>query len=67
LRSAVADFDYHLSQAIDQHSHSIFIGDVVAAVSGRGMDTLLYGDRRFRTPRKVLLSSDNDGVDILHF
>jgi flavin reductase (DIM6/NTAB) family NADH-FMN oxidoreductase RutF len=67
LRSAAANFDCRLAETVDQNTHSIFIGDVVAAASRQGIDTLLYGAKRFRTLRKVMAASVSDGGDMLHF
>jgi flavin reductase (DIM6/NTAB) family NADH-FMN oxidoreductase RutF len=49
LADAVASFDCSLAQTIDQSSHTIFIGDVLAVAVGEGIDPLLYGARKFRT------------------
>ena len=51
LDGAAAAFDCKLVQTIDQFSHSIFIGEVVA-VSSQAQDPLLYGARKFRHLRK---------------
>jgi flavin reductase (DIM6/NTAB) family NADH-FMN oxidoreductase RutF len=48
LKGAAASFDCQLTERIDQNSHSIFIGDVLAVISRQGVDTLLYGTRQFR-------------------
>jgi flavin reductase (DIM6/NTAB) family NADH-FMN oxidoreductase RutF len=53
LQGASAVFDCILVDTVDQSTHSIFFGDVVAVDSAKGADTLLYGARRFRQLRKV--------------
>jgi len=51
LAGATAAFDCRLVQMIDQFSHSIMIGEVVA-VASKSQDPLLYGARKFRSLRK---------------
>jgi flavin reductase (DIM6/NTAB) family NADH-FMN oxidoreductase RutF len=54
LEGAAAALDCVLGENIDQASHTIFFGDVVAVVHRSGHDTLLYGGRQFRHLRKML-------------
>lgn len=53
LVGAAAVFDCMLGETCDQSTHRVVFGDVVATAERRGMDTLLYGGRRFRQLRKV--------------
>ncbi|MBN8629874.1 MAG: flavin reductase family protein [Rhodobacterales bacterium] len=53
LAGASAVFDCRLGATMEQSSHSVFFGDVVAVQSRPATDTLLYGARRFRQLRKV--------------
>jgi flavin reductase (DIM6/NTAB) family NADH-FMN oxidoreductase RutF len=53
LKDASAVFDCEVKQVIDQFTHSIIIGEVLAAQIGRAGDALLYGARKFRTLRKI--------------
>lgn len=53
LQGAVAAFDCLLGESSDQASHSVLFGDVVATTNQTGVDTLLYGGRRFRQLRKM--------------
>jgi flavin reductase (DIM6/NTAB) family NADH-FMN oxidoreductase RutF len=64
LKNATAVFD---CQVIDQFSHSIFIGEVLAVSSGQGRDTLLYGARKFRTLRKTISETVGTDETLLHF
>ncbi len=64
LQGASAVFDCRLVQAIDQSSHSILIGEVLATGQRTGADTLLYGARRFRQLRKVF-STSGEAADYL--
>ena len=47
-----------LGEVVDQSSHSVLFGDVVATRCTTGQDTLLYGARRFRQLRKVFQAQD---------
>jgi flavin reductase (DIM6/NTAB) family NADH-FMN oxidoreductase RutF len=63
LGQAAAVFDCEIVQAIDQFTHTIFIGAVVGVASVAGQDPLLYGARRFRQLRKAFspqLDADGD-------
>ena len=67
LVDATAVFDCTVVERSEQSSHTIFIGEVQAVASRPGLDTLLYGARRFRAIRKTVtppLSSDDE---TLHF
>jgi flavin reductase (DIM6/NTAB) family NADH-FMN oxidoreductase RutF len=65
LANAVAAFDCAVAERIQQSTHTVFIGDVLAAQSGTGRDPLLYGARRFRTLSKSAASGE--GMEMLHF
>jgi flavin reductase (DIM6/NTAB) family NADH-FMN oxidoreductase RutF len=54
LKNATAVFDCCVHQIIDQFSHSIIIGEVLAVRHVTKQDTLLYGARRFRGLRKTV-------------
>ena len=54
LINATAVFDCQVKQVIDQFSHSIIIGEVLATRHAKSQDTLLYGARRFRSLRKAI-------------
>jgi flavin reductase (DIM6/NTAB) family NADH-FMN oxidoreductase RutF len=64
---AVAVFDCRIAQTIDQFSHAIFIGEVLAVSSTTGQDALLYGARRFRDLRKIGLAPADGAAESLHF
>jgi flavin reductase (DIM6/NTAB) family NADH-FMN oxidoreductase RutF len=67
LIDATAVFDCVVVERSEQSSHSIFVGEVQAVAFRPGLDTLLYGARRFRSIRKTVappLSSDDES---LHF
>ena len=64
LAGASAVFDCRLSETVNQSTHSIFFGDVVAVASLSAADTLLYGARRFRQLRKVF-SAAGEAADYL--
>jgi flavin reductase (DIM6/NTAB) family NADH-FMN oxidoreductase RutF len=66
LQGASAIFDCELKQVIDQFSHSILIGEVVAATSIK-KDTLLYGARKFRNLRKNISETTGSSSEPLHF
>ena len=67
LMDASAVFDCKLVQAIDQFTHTIFIGEVMAVASAPGRDPMLYGSRRFRTLRKVVTTPVLEEQESLHF
>lgn len=67
LQDAAAIFDCTVAETIDQFSHTIFLGNVLAAWSGTGTDTLLYGAKRFRTLRKVMAAPNEAEVESLYF
>ena len=67
LKHATAVFDCEVKQVIEQFSHSIFIGEVLAARHARGQDTLLYGARRFRSLRKTISEFAGLSDESLHF
>jgi flavin reductase (DIM6/NTAB) family NADH-FMN oxidoreductase RutF len=67
LNGAAAAFECVVVEALDQFSHTIFIGEVTEAQAGIGRDALLYGARRFRNLRKIMSTSMPDNVEPLHF
>jgi flavin reductase (DIM6/NTAB) family NADH-FMN oxidoreductase RutF len=67
LVNATAVFDCHVKQVIDQFSHSIIIGEVVAVRHVKSQDTLLYGARRFRALRKTISEISSSSDESLHF
>jgi len=67
LAGATSIFDCAIAQEIDQFTHTIFIGEVVAAVSAPGQDALIYGARRFRTMRKTITAPQMESEEALHF
>ena len=67
LEAAAATFDCRIAGQIDQFTHSIFLGDVVAVSSHLGRDSLLYGSRKFRQLRKIFSSLDSSSGETLHF
>lgn len=52
LQNTSSSFDCKLVQTIDQSTHTIIIGEVLATTAEPGHDSLLYADRRFRNLRK---------------
>jgi flavin reductase (DIM6/NTAB) family NADH-FMN oxidoreductase RutF len=67
LSDAAAAFDCRVAETFDQHSHTIFVGDVVAVTQAAGCDALLYGARRFRNLRKSITLPENEPLESLHF
>lgn len=67
LAGAAAVFDCRVAHVLDQFSHTVFIGEVVAVSSAPGHDALVYGARRFRTLRKAISAPSGDGIETLHF
>jgi flavin reductase (DIM6/NTAB) family NADH-FMN oxidoreductase RutF len=67
LQGAAAAFDCAVVETLDQFSHSIFIGEAVAATAGVGKDALVYGARRFRSLRKIMTAPIPDDMESLHF
>jgi flavin reductase (DIM6/NTAB) family NADH-FMN oxidoreductase RutF len=67
LKEAAAVFDCRIAELVDQFTHTVLIGEVVAASSGVGTDALLYGARRFRTLRKTVTASSETILESLHF
>lgn len=47
LASALSSFECHVSKSFDYGTHTVFIGDILAARSGDG-DPLIYHRQRFR-------------------
>lgn len=60
LQNTSSSFDCKLVQTIDQSTHSIFIGEVLATTAKPGHDALLYANRRFRHLRKSIGSPRED-------
>jgi flavin reductase (DIM6/NTAB) family NADH-FMN oxidoreductase RutF len=67
LVHATSVFDCRIVDVIDQFSHSVFIGEVLAARHLKNQDTLLYGARRFRSLRKTLGAQFGTSDESLHF
>jgi flavin reductase (DIM6/NTAB) family NADH-FMN oxidoreductase RutF len=67
LREACVSIDCELVECFDQHSHSIFVGEVVSVATQPGEDPLLYGTRRFRALRKTFSTSSTGDLEALHF
>ena len=67
LAAAAANFDCRIAGAIDQFTHTIFLGDVLAVSCQLGHDSLLYGSRKFRQLRKTFSSLDANSGETLHF
>lgn len=63
LDGAAAVFDCVLGEVSDQSTHSLMFGDVVSARGRAGVDTLLYGGRRFRQLRKVIDARSAEGEE----
>jgi flavin reductase (DIM6/NTAB) family NADH-FMN oxidoreductase RutF len=66
LQGSTAVFDCQVKDVIDQFSHSIVIGEVLAATS-IAKDTLLYGARKFRNLRKNMSERTGEADELLHF
>lgn len=64
LAGSAAAFDCRLVQVIDQFSHSIMIGEVVA-VTNKTQDPLLYGARKFRNLRKHISETSGKAEELL--
>lgn len=67
LIGAAAAFDCVIGETLEQFTHTIFFGDVVAASCHLGQESLLYGSRKFRQLRKILLSLESAEGETLHF
>jgi flavin reductase (DIM6/NTAB) family NADH-FMN oxidoreductase RutF len=67
LKGAASAFDCRITETIDQFSHSIFIGEVVATAINNGREALVYAGRKFRTLRKVTMTPAEEGMESLHF
>ncbi len=67
LLDAAATFDCRVAETLDQFTHTIFIGEVLAAVTGIGQDALVYGARRFRNLRKIMTPAVPEDMESLHF
>jgi flavin reductase (DIM6/NTAB) family NADH-FMN oxidoreductase RutF len=67
LNGAAATFDCLVAETLDQYTHTIFIGEVVAATAGIGQDALVYGARRFRSLRKIMTMPIPEDMESLHF
>ncbi len=66
LEGATAVFDCRIAALFDQHTHTVFFGDVVAAAHAPGQDPLLYGLRRFRQLRKVYSAAASSEGEMLY-
>jgi flavin reductase (DIM6/NTAB) family NADH-FMN oxidoreductase RutF len=67
LQNASAVFDCRVAETIDQFTHTIFIGEVLATAAGIGIDPLVYGARRFRGLRKIMTAPLPENTESLHF
>ena len=67
LVGAAAVFDCRVAGAIDQFTHTIVLGDVVAVDTRLGHESLLYGSRKFRQLRKIFSALETDSGETLHF
>jgi flavin reductase (DIM6/NTAB) family NADH-FMN oxidoreductase RutF len=67
LKGAASSFDCRITDTVDQFTHSIFIGEVVATTLDTGDEALVYAGRKFRTLRKVTLAPMDEGMESLHF
>ena len=67
LVGAAAVFDCVIGESLEQFTHTVFFGDVVAASCQLGQDSLLYGSRKFRQLRKILMSLESAPAETLHF
>jgi flavin reductase (DIM6/NTAB) family NADH-FMN oxidoreductase RutF len=67
LLDAASAIDCTLVHQIDQFSHSIFIGEVVAVSLRPGKDALLYAARRFRYLRKTVSTEGMGDLESLYF
>lgn len=65
LAGAAAVFDCRIALAVDQSSHTVLFGEVLAVQAVKGADTLLYGARRFRQLRKVFVAPPGGEADYL--
>ena len=65
LHNTSSSFDCKLVQTIDQSTHSIFIGEVLATVAKPGTDALVYANRRFRHLRKSIAPPQGDDIEYL--
>jgi flavin reductase (DIM6/NTAB) family NADH-FMN oxidoreductase RutF len=65
LAGAAAAFDCVVGETIDQSTHTLVIGDVVATERRAGADTVLYGARRFRQLRKVFAGLESGEAEYL--
>ena len=65
LKNTSSSFDCKLVQTIDQSTHSIFIGEVLATTSKPGEDALLYANRRFRHLRKSIAPPQREDIEYL--
>ena len=65
LEGASASFDCRMSEVMEQSSHSVIFGDVLAEQHQPGQDTILYGQRRFRQMRKVFAGLGSGDTEYL--
>jgi flavin reductase (DIM6/NTAB) family NADH-FMN oxidoreductase RutF len=67
LKFSASVFDCRITETIDQFSHTIFIGEVVATAANTGQEALVYAGRKFRTLRKVTMAAMEEDMESLHF
>ena len=65
LQNTASSFDCKLVQIIDQPTHSIFIGEVLATVAKPTADALIYANRRFRQLRKSIAPPQGNDIEYL--
>ena len=66
LGGAASVFDCRIGALFDQHTHTVFFGDVVATNLTPSQDPLLYGLRRFRHLRKIYSRADSSEGEMLY-
>ena len=65
LQDTSSSFDCKLVQIIDQSTHSLFIGEVMATSARPDADPLLYANRRFRQLRKSITPPQGEDIEYL--
>ena len=65
LQNTSSSFDCKLVQTVDQSTHSLFIGEVLATTARQNADPLLYANRRFRQLRKSITAPQGEDMEYL--
>ena len=65
LQNTSSSFDCKLVQIIDQSTHSLFIGEVLATTARQGADPLLYANKRFGQLRKSMTAPQGEDMEYL--